>query len=150
MKSMKLLIFLSAMLVSVVLTLIMKNYFFDKGLLALKEEKYEVAMKYLKPIAIAGDGDAQHFVGECYAFGLSVPKNAEKAIYWFRRAAKKNKCAGDECIAADLYFVGDKYLNGIGVEMDKRQAEYWIKKSAESGYPKAIEFLYRSRDAKLN
>ncbi len=108
---------------------------------ALKEEKYEVAVSYLKPLAMLGDSDAQGLIAECYAFGFAVPQNTEKAIYWFERAAEKDGCVGEECIAADLYYVGEKYLNGIGVKVDNKAAIYWIKKAAENGYPKAVNYL---------
>lgn len=141
MKLWKILIVVFIIAALVILFVVLKNYCLDKGVLALKENKFDNAIKYLKPIAIIGDSNAQRFVAECYAFGWSVQKSNEKAIYWFRRATKKTNCINDECIAADLYFVGEKYLNGQGVEPDKKEALYWIKKSAENGYPKAMKLL---------
>lgn len=139
MKTVKIALLIS--IIAVLFVFFLKNYCLDKGILALKEEQYEIAIKYLKPIAMFGDADAQRLIGECYAFGFGLPKNVEKAIYWFRRSAKKNNCIGNKCIAAELYFVGEKFLNGVGVETNKKEASFWIKKSAENGYPEAIDFL---------
>jgi len=141
MKILKVFLFLSIIGALTILLLIAKNHCFDKGLLALKEEKYELAIKYLKPIAELGDRNAQSLIGECYAFGFGVPKNVEKALYWFRRSANKSNCSGDECIAEELYFVGEKYLSGLRGKIEKNEAMYWIQRSAENGYPKAIDFM---------
>lgn len=82
-------LFFISIAVLVVALMFTKNYMLNEGILAFKEEKYEVAVSYLKPIAILGNSDAQDLIAECYAFGFSVPQNTEKAIYWFERAAKK-------------------------------------------------------------
>ncbi|MBU0910517.1 MAG: sel1 repeat family protein [Proteobacteria bacterium] len=145
MKIGKIALSLSGIALLIIIFLITKNYCLDKGILALKEEKYGSAIKYLKPMAILGEEDAQNLIGECYALGFGVPKDVEKAIYWFRRGTKKSNCSGDECIAADLYFVGEKYLNGVGVKKDRKEAIFWIKKAAENRYPKAIDFLAENK-----
>lgn len=150
MKIAKIAILLTIIVFLIIILLISKNYCMDKGILALKEEKYTTAIKYLKPMATLGESDAQNLLGECYAFGFGVPKDIDKAIYWFRRGTNKTNCRGDECIAADLYFVGEKYLNGIGVEKDKQEAFFWIKKAAENNYPKAIDFLEKRASFKMN
>jgi TPR repeat protein len=141
MKTVKIALAVVSLGVFVVSFMVIKNYCLDKGLLALKEEQYDIAVKYLKPIAILGDSDAQGLIAECYVFGFAVPQDNEKAIYWFKRATKKDGCNGEECIAANLYYVGEKYLNGVGVKTDNNAAIYWIKKAAENGYPKAMNYL---------
>lgn len=137
-------LFFISIAVLVVALMFTKNYMLNEGILAFKEEKYEVAVSYLKPIAILGNSDAQDLIAECYAFGFSVPQNTEKAIYWFERAAKKDNCIGEECVAASFYYVGEKYLNGVGVKMDNKTAIYWIKRASEKGYPKAINYLSKN------
>ncbi len=141
MRIVKIALFFTGIGVLAVALLLTKNYLLNEGILALKEEKYEVAVSYLKPIAMLGDSDAQGLIAECYAFGFAVPQNTEKAIYWFKRAAKKDNCVGEECVAASFYYVGEKYLNGVGVKADNKAAIYWIKKAAENGYPKAVNYL---------
>ena len=73
-------LFFISIAVLVVALMFTKNYMLNEGILAFKEEKYEVAVSYLKPIAIL-DSDAQDLIAECYAFGFSVPQNTEKTIY---------------------------------------------------------------------
>jgi hypothetical protein len=145
MKSFKRVVLLLSIIISLILLIllliVLRNLFLEKGILSLKEEQYDVAVKYLKPMAFIGDSEAQRLIGECYAFGFSVPRNPEKAMYWFRKAAERSNCTDDQCIAADLYFVGETYLEGVGVGIDREEAVYWIKLAAKNGHPKAINYL---------
>ena len=52
-------------------------------------EDYATAYELAKPLADAGDGDAQHLVGLMYANGQGVPQNSVEAAKWYRKAAEQ-------------------------------------------------------------
>jgi TPR repeat protein len=65
--------------------------------------------------------------------GRGVPKDAERAAYWYRKAADQ----GDPAAQAELgYF----YASGIGVRADQAEAAKWYERAMAGG----------SRTAKLN
>jgi len=106
------------------------------------EEQFELGRKYFK-----GDG---------------LPRNLEKAVYWYTKSAEQ-KHAEAQCHLADSYFLGEgvqkdfekanfwytkaakqgsvnaqycigaNYFLGVGVPLDRKKAFYWFKKAAEQG-----------------
>lgn len=95
----------------------------------------------MKKAANQGDKDAQNNLGRYYYNGLGVPKDLEKAFYWFEKAANQNKEA--------QYNMGVFYYQGQVVQKDLKQAEYWWEKAAEQGDPNAqasLGLLYRNDD----
>ena len=77
-------------------------------------------------LANKGDTTAQYETGRAYAKGDGVPKNDEKAVDWFLKAAAQ----GDQ---ASQYNLGILYSNGRGVPKDYDQAFYWYEKAAAQG-----------------
>ena len=73
-------------------------------------------------------------MGDCYAEGDGVPKDLEKAAYWFRKAAKQG-------LKEAQYALGACYANGEGVRENLRQAAYWFRKAAAQGSKEAKEAL---------
>jgi TPR repeat protein len=70
--------------------------------------------------------DAQLRLGEMYAAGIDVPKDAVAAGSWFRKAA------GDGLAAAQTR-LAQSYIAGIGVPQDDGKAYYWLSLAADSG-----------------
>ena len=77
-----------------------------------------------------GDAVAQNKLGACFEKGDMVPKNYDKAFYWYRKSAEQGNSLGQ-------YNLGRCYNFGYGVEKDLKEAAYWYQKSAEQGDPYA-------------
>jgi len=59
-------------------------------------------------------------------------ENYEKAVYWFRKAARDGKAHSQFCL-------GVCYQYGKGVDQDENDAIYWFKKAAEQGHDAAMK-----------
>jgi TPR repeat protein len=89
-----------------------------------------------------GDVEAQVKLAEEYWVGESV-NNIEKAIKWFKEAAKK-----DDYIS--MYNIGWIYQKGDGIDKDLSKAIVWYEKAAEFNYNKAefnLSQIYRNSPA---
>ncbi|MGQ0545948.1 MAG: tetratricopeptide repeat protein [Betaproteobacteria bacterium] len=82
--------------------------------------------------ALAGSGDvlAQHYMGQLYLRGGAVPRNDERAVEWFRRAAEK----GD---AASAHNLGVIHERAAGALRDREQALKWYRLAAAQGFARA-------------
>lgn len=58
----------------------------DKGIEYYEKEDYENAVKCFQQAAEQGDPTAQRNLANCYANGWGVPKDQEKANYWYKMA----------------------------------------------------------------
>lgn len=130
----------SGLLVLGVGAFILRQHFFNAGVMALKEGNYVQAASKLEPLARAGDSSAQDLLGDMYAFGWGVEKDDGEAIKWYRRAASSNVDVNDRAAPA-MYFVGKRYLEGTGVAHDEVEARKWFERSAKGGYAKATQAL---------
>ena len=92
-----------------------------KGLGAKKD--LAMAFKFLHQAAMSGKSspESQQIIGQAFLLGSGVPKNYEKAVEWYTRAAESgNKEAQNE--------LGFMYTVGKGVEQDaEKGAEFFIK-----------------------
>jgi TPR repeat protein len=84
--------------------------------------------------AEAGDANAQHLLGCCYARGEGVGKDEKKAFEWFTKSANQGHVEAHTSL-------GFCYLVGIGVEIDEKEAVKWYTKSAEQGNARAQCYL---------
>lgn len=62
---------------------------FDKGLAAYKAGDYQTALAEWRPLAEAGDVNAQTMLGLVYAEGKGVPQDNVAAQMWLNLAASK-------------------------------------------------------------
>lgn len=96
------------------------------------EEDAAEVMAALKEKANAGDIDLQNDIGQMYAhypkFSKVVPKDYEKAVEWFLKAAR----AGHADAMDNL---GNCCKDGEGVAEDKELAVAWHQKAAKKGLP---------------
>ena len=76
--------------------------------------------------AMAGNVEAQCYVGTCYMNGNGVDEDPAEAMKWFRMASDK----GD---ALSQFLLGSLYFKGIGVEQNYKEAARWFRKSATQG-----------------
>ena len=57
------------------------------GFAAYERGDYATALQLLRPLAEAGDANAQFHLGRIHLGGRGVAKNETEAAQWFRRAA---------------------------------------------------------------
>ncbi len=81
-----------------------------------------------------GDVDSQYNLGIIYYHGEGVPRDFEKALAWFRKAAEQDDPDAQ-------YNLGFMYGRGEGVGKDQRQSFEWFRKAAEQGHAGAGEIL---------
>jgi TPR repeat protein len=112
---------------------------FAEGATAYNSKNYAVALKEIRPLAQAGNADAEHLLGLMYYMGRGVPQDYKTALEWHRKAALKGK-------ADAQYVVGAMYYTGNAVLQDHKQAVLWFRKAAEQGHPdaqQALGLMYR-------
>jgi len=107
---------------------------FTEGATAYNNKNYAVALKEIRPLAQAGNADAEHLLGLMYYMGRGVPQDYKAALEWHRKAALKGK-------ADAQYVVGAMYYTGNAVIQDHKQAVSWFRKAAEQGHPDAQQVL---------
>ena len=109
---------------------IVKNY--NEACSMIKEKSYENA--YIKFRLMSSNPYGQNGLGVCYAYGLFVEKDMEKAAYWFKNAAHKG-------LSLAQFNLGNCYYHGNGVTEDRKLAYYWYKRADEQGLSIAKEML---------
>jgi TPR repeat protein len=62
---------------------------FEVGQEAYKRGDYTMAFKEWRPLAEAGNAEAQAMLGTMYEFGQGVPKSDQEALRWYRMAAER-------------------------------------------------------------
>lgn len=120
----------------------------------------------LRNKAADGDADAQFQLGDCYFFGLGVPKDMREGASWYRKAAEAGqmkaqfnlggcfhegmgvepdlmaaiqwwrKSAGQDYAPAEIS-IGDCYIFGKGLAQDEEEGVRWFRKAAAQNYPAA-------------
>ena len=103
---------------------------FGDGMRALVARDYHAAYERLAPMASSGYAPAQFRIGLMHAFGVGVPKNAEQAAYWYRKAAHQGEVAA-------LYYLAMMYAKGDGIRRDPGQALHWMGQLARRNYAPA-------------
>lgn len=85
----------------------------------------------LQSRADSGDATAQFALGKAYESGNGVPRRADQAATWYRKAAEQ----GDKKAQSSLGFL---YWSGDGVQKDKAEAVRWYRKAARQGDANAM------------
>ncbi len=106
------------------------------GVAALQEEQYDKALAELKPLATAGDVEAQFRMGQMFENGWSVRASYQEALVWYRRAADRGH------VEATIR-IGDFHQHGFGIPRSRREAYGWYLKAAEKGHPGAMALVGR-------
>ena len=99
---------------------------YENGRNAYITGDYKKALTILKPLAEAGDPNAQKIMGIMYDYGQGVAKDPEQALYWYTLSANQ----GDPAVQ---YQVGAKYFRGDGVRQDYHEAAKWWEQAANGG-----------------
>lgn len=74
---------------------------------------------------------AMYYIGKCYFEGHGVPKDIQKAMEWFKKAAAHN------CPLA-TNAIGNCYKDGIGVDKDEKEAFHWYMKGVYEQYSSSL------------
>lgn len=92
------------------------------------------AYKLLRPLALQGDAEAQFKLGVIYA--LSIPRDLNRAAYWWARAAERGHIAARSHLKEILQCCEDELREWDGYVLKYRATQKvitWQRKAAESG-----------------
>src|ERR1700694_4108584 len=107
----------------------------DFGTAKAAYEKFDnvTALGGLKPLADAGNAEAQFMIGKIHERGGIFerggqvhPSDYGEALRWYRKAVKKNNGNAEDAL-------GDLYDEGHGVSQDKAEALKWYRLGSEHG-----------------
>ncbi len=101
---------------------------------ALRTRQYAQAEQLLKPLATAGDLEAQYLLASLYSTNQGVARDYEQYRYWLTQAANQ----GHAQAALNL---GALYESGKGGSKDVRLAKEWYQRAAQLGLAAASQRL---------
>ena len=97
--------------------------------------KYDEAFRLLRPLATAGNAEAEFRVATLYAAGLGSLQVD------FRQAAALMKSAADKGLPKAQIMMGHYHEKGVGVRPEQDSALVWYRRAAQGGHPMAIARL---------
>ena len=98
----------------------------EDAYIAYSRENYNQVYEILRPLAGAGNAEAQNRLGLMYFSGIGVPQDYAKAINEFARAAVQGHLEAQAMLGRQLG-------RGLGVPRDDFSAFMWFQRSAEQG-----------------
>ncbi|MBL0767810.1 SPOR domain-containing protein [Sphingopyxis sp. DHUNG17] len=96
------------------------------GVDAWQAGDYQAAVAEWRPLALAGDPDAQFNLGQAYKLGRGVPADLAQAEAWYRRAAKQGHLQAEDNLGLVLFTANRR-----------DEAMDYIARSAARGEPRA-------------
>lgn len=99
---------------------------YQEGRAAYIQGDYQAAYNILRPLADAGDANAQKMMGIMYDYGQGVGADPETALEWYIRSAEQGQTAVQ-------YQVGAKYFKGETIPRDYDAAAKWWRMAADGG-----------------
>lgn len=96
------------------------------GVDAWQAGDYAAAVAEWRPLALAGDADAQFNLGQAYKLGRGVPADLVQAEAWYRRAAKQGHLQAEDNLGLVLFTANRR-----------QEAMPFIVASAARGEPRA-------------
>lgn len=109
----------------------------EEGIKAYDRQEYDTAVKLIRPLAEAGEVEAQYFMGTFYMWGTGVPLDPTTAGTWYHRAYDQWLGRANRGDVPAMVETARILTTGIGVERDDTQALAWLRKAAEQNYPDA-------------
>lgn len=106
---------------------------FEDGKALFEQGKEEAAFEVWKPLAEAGDANAQFWLGQMYDLGRGVAKNYAQAMQWYRRAAEQGHPVAQHNLA-NMYEAGQ---GAVPSEYSLTAAASWYRRAAMQGYKPA-------------
>ena len=95
-----------------------------------EKKDYPAALLATRPLADAGDIDAQYNLGVIYDKGLGTTRNVTEAIKWYRLAAERGQPAAQ-------FNLGIMYQHGEVGDPDSTEAARWFLRAADNGIVEA-------------
>jgi hypothetical protein len=99
----------------------------EAGIDAWQQGNYANAVAIWRPLAEAGDADAQFNLGQAFRLGRGIPVNAAESRKWFERAAAQGHVDAETTLGLLLYQNGDR-AEGLK----------WLKLAADQDEPRAM------------
>jgi uncharacterized protein len=96
------------------------------GIDAYQRGDFATAVSTWRPLAIAGDADAQYNLGQAYRLGRGVPVDPQMAESWFKKAADQGHERARNAYGLTLFQNGRR-----------QEAIPYIEESAGRGYPQS-------------
>jgi hypothetical protein len=110
------------------------------GLRWYERGSYDRALAYWKPLAEAGDCDAQAQLGRLYFEGKGVSRDYPQAIAWWRKAANQGQQKAQIALG-DLYYQGEhvaiRCQADCGIQRNLVTAFMWYRLGEKAAYYKA-------------
>src|SRR3989344_400799 len=110
---------------------------YDEGIDKMQAGQKEEGLKDVMKAANEGLAQAQIMLGFFYNVGSDVPKDTQKAIALWEKAAAQNSAMGHTA----FIYLGETYESGEDVPQDYSKAMYWYRKGADEGSPIEIQHL---------
>jgi len=107
---------------------------YDRATQAMRDGDYAIAYCVLRPMAEAGDSDAQYSLGWMYHNGYGLAINDEKAMTWWLRASDKNHVEA-------MFSMGMLFELGDSGEQDYDVAVAYYARAARRGNEDAQAIL---------
>jgi TPR repeat protein len=104
---------------------------FATGLDAFNSGDYATAFANWRPMAQHGDARSQASLGFLYYAGKGVPRDDQKSLLWFGRAAEAGQPTAQ-------FFLGLHYYYGRGVRRDLARAYSWCDIALTNGYSESL------------
>lgn len=118
----------------------------DEAWQAYRAGAYERALRMLRPLAEAGDAEAQYDLGTLYCDGLAVKRNYRQAAEWFSRAAEQGHLGAQFTLGFLAYHGAGRGEEDGALARDPIAAARWLKPAARRDNPMAqylLASLYR-------
>jgi len=100
------------------------------GIAAYQRGDDATALRILRPLAEAGEPEAQYLVGRLYQQGRGVAQDEAEAIRWYRKAAEREHPGAQ-------FELGRAYDEGVIVPQDDAEAARWYEQAARRGHSEA-------------
>lgn len=130
------------------------------GVDAWEAGDYQKAVAEWRPLAVAGDPDAQFNLGQAYKLGRGVPADLGQAEVWYRRAAKQGHLQAEDNLGLILFTANKRdeampFINASAARGEPR-AQYVLGTAMFNGdlaakdWPRAYALTKRASDAGLD
>lgn len=101
------------------------------GIQAFDQGRHLYAAETLRPLACAGDSEAQYYLALMYDNGVGVEKDSAMAAHWYHKAAIRGHSDAQ-------YNLGIAYSRGEGIARDMSQALLWWREAGLQGNMNAL------------
>lgn len=109
------------------------TYFYLKGMMLIKENKYEEAIESYKKSIDLNNQESFYEYGKILLKGKGTPINKEKGIEYLKESAERGSIHG-------MYKYGKLLIKGEDIPKDEYKGQEYIKKAADLGDAKSLYY----------